>query len=86
MADRYLAVNVSHDNVDVCVIKPDLSSLLVKLCSRAIRLGTFCCKNCRRKSVFREDFYADDFLMVHKFKLFISLEATQTSLILIQMK
>ena len=29
VADRYLVVNVSHDNVDFCIILQDLSSLLV---------------------------------------------------------
>ena len=29
MADRYLVVNVSHDNVDFCIIEQDLSSLLM---------------------------------------------------------
>ena len=52
----------------------------------AIRLGTFCRKNCRRKSMFIEDFYACDFLMVHQFQCFISLETTKTSLILIKIE
>ena len=56
------------------------------LSSRAIRLGTFCCKNCGRKRELREDFYAGVFLMVHQFWGLISLETTKTSLILIQIE
>ena len=46
------------------MIKQDLSGLLVHAAQRTIRLGTFCRKNCHRRSGFRVNFYAGDFLMV----------------------
>ena len=39
-------------------------------------------KNCRRKSGFREDFDAGDFLMVHQFYCFISLEAKKSQILI----
>ena len=63
----YSVVNVSHDIVDFCIIKQDLSSLLCTLSPRAIRLGTFCRKIVIEKARLQEDFYAGDFHMVHQF-------------------
>ena len=68
MADRYLVVNVSHDNVNFCIIKQDLSSFARVQCPAGPSdLVHFVVKIVVEKASSEKIFYAGDFLTVHHF-------------------
>ena len=67
VVDRHLVVNVSHDNVDMHNLARFEQLARAHCPAGRLYLVHFVVKNGRRKSGFREDLYAGDFLMVHQF-------------------